>query len=107
MLIDCAWAQEPAGAGSGGGPQFGNLLLLWAPILLIFYFIMIRPAQKKQRKRREMLNNLKKGDKVISTGGLIGTVVSTSEKTVVVKIADNVKVKLLRSAVVGLAESDN
>jgi len=109
MMINSAWAQ-PAEAVAKP-PNFMDALQQMAPALLmvmaVFYFIMIRPAQKKQRQRQELLGNLKKGNKVVTTSGIIGTIVGTSEKTVVLKIADNVKVKMLKSAVAGLAESDN
>ena len=109
MMINSAWAQ-PAEAVSEP-PNFMDALQRMAPALLmvmaVFYLIMIRPTQKKQRQRQQLLGNLKKGDKVLTTSGILGTIVGTSEKTVVLKIADNVKVKMLKSAVAGLAESDN
>jgi len=106
-MINSAWAQESGAAGGGTGNPFGQMMLMWLPILLIFYFILIRPNQKKQRERREMLSNLKKGDKVVTTGGVIGTILGTSEKTVVLKVANNVKIKLLRSAIAGHTEPDS
>ena len=109
MMIDSAWAQAAEAAPKP--PGFMEGLQQMAPALLmvmaVFYFIMIRPTQKKQKKRQELLGNLKKGDKVVTTSGIIGTIVGTSEKTVVLKIADNVKIKLIRSAVAGLTESES
>jgi len=109
MMIDSAWAQAAETAAKP--PNFMDGLRQMAPALLmvvaVFYFIMIRPTQKKQRQRQDMLGNLKKGDKVVTASGMIGTIVGTSEKTVVLKIADNVKVKMMKSAVAGPAESDN
>ena len=107
-MIDSAWAQTAEAAPKP--PTFMEGLQQMAPALLmvmaVFYFIMIRPTQKKQKKRQQLLGGLKKGDKVVTTSGIIGTIVGTSEKTVMLKIADNVKVKLIRSAVAGLTESD-
>jgi len=62
----------------------------------IFYFLLIRPQQKKAKEHREMVNNLKKGDRVITSGGIHGRITSLDEGTVTVEIADKVKIKVLR-----------
>lgn len=74
---------------------------MW-PILLmgvIFYFLLYRPQKKEQKKRKEMLENLKKDAKIVTAGGIYGTIVSLSEETVVVRIAEKVEVKFSRSAI--------
>ena len=71
-------------------------------IFVIFYFLLIRPQQKKQQQHQQMLQNLKRGDQIITTGGLYGTIESIDEKTIQLKIANQVKVKLLRSAIAGV-----
>ena len=108
-MMDSAWAQATGAEGQSQGflDVLRQMAPMWIAIIAIFYFLMIRPAQKKQRDRAAMLNNIKKGDKVVTTGGLIGTVVGTSEKTLVLKVADNVKIKLMRSAIAGPAEPEN
>jgi len=76
-----------------------------APILLImviFYFLLIMPAQRRQKKTQEMLSTLKNGDKVVTSGGLFGTIVGLEGDSIQLRIADQVKVKVLRSAVTGL-----
>lgn len=80
----------------------GSLLMGILPIALIFvifYFFMIRPQNKKQKETEKMIAALKKGDKVITIGGIHGTVSSTKEKTVIVKVDDNSKIEFLRSAI--------
>ena len=79
------------------------------PIILIFvimYFLMIRPQQKKHREHQQMIQSLRRGDKVITSGGLYATVLNIKEKEniVVVKIADNVKVEIQRNSIAGLLE---
>ncbi|MCD6287835.1 MAG: preprotein translocase subunit YajC [Candidatus Hydrogenedentes bacterium] len=108
-MFNSAWAQDAAAGAASGATGASNplfsMLLMWVPIILIFYFLVIRPGKKKQDARREMLNNLSKGDRVITQGGFIGTIVSVTDKTITLKIAENVKVKMLRSAVAGPADS--
>src|SRR6266852_8055429 len=77
-----------------------------AAIFLVFYFLVIGPANKQKRKTQEMLSSLKKGDRVVTTGGIYGTVQGVEPEVVYLKIADNVKVKLARSAVTGIVAGD-
>ena len=80
----------------------GNLFISILPILLIFvifYFFIIRPQNKKQKETEKMIAALKKGDKVVTIGGIHGTVAQTKEKTVIVKVDDNTKIEFLRSAI--------
>ncbi|MBU0651133.1 preprotein translocase subunit YajC [bacterium] len=91
-------------AGSGGG---GGALVAWMPFILAFgvlYFLLIRPQQQKQKQLQAMLASLKKGDKVITSSGIIGTIIGFKEKSdvIIVKIADDVKVEMQRGAVVGV-----
>lgn len=64
----------------------------------IFYFLLIRPQQKKQKERNAMLDALKKGDKIVTLGGLHGTIVELDEESFVLKVAENTKLKFERSA---------
>jgi preprotein translocase subunit YajC len=74
-------------------------------IFVIFYFLLIAPMRKKQKKTQEMLSRLKKGDEVISSGGIFGRVTAFDEERgfVILQISDNTKIKVLRSAIAGLA----
>jgi preprotein translocase subunit YajC len=95
MFIDSAYAMGPAPqAGQAGGA--GSMLTSLLPLVLIFvifYFLLIRPQQKRAKEHRQMLDNIKKGDKVITSGGIYGVVESVGTNTVTLKIAENVKVK--------------
>ena len=74
--------------------------------MVIFYFLMILPAQRRQKKVNEMLKNLKTGDKVITNGGIYGTIVGLENDAVQLRIAEQVKIKVSRSAVAGLQAAD-
>ena len=85
-------------------------LLPFVLIILVFYFLILRPQQKKQKARQRLLESVKKGDKVITSGGIHGTVEGVEDKTVLVKISDNTKVKMDRSAIsaiLGLTPEDS
>lgn len=88
-------------AGGGTGALIANILPI-AAIGLVFYFIVIAPANKQRRKTQEMLSALKKGDRVLTTGGIYGTIQGVEADVVYLKIAENVKVKVARSAVSGV-----
>jgi preprotein translocase subunit YajC len=108
MLGEIAYAMAPGGSGQGGGQGQGGFGF-FIPLILIFavfYFILIRPQQKRQKEHRQLLQTLKKGDKVVTTGGLQGTIVNLSDTVVTVEIADKVKVKVGRSYVAGLIKSE-
>lgn len=88
----------PAGEGGGGSGLFGTLIM-FAAIFLIFYFLIIRPQQKRQKERTKLLSDLKKGDKVVTGSGIYGVIVGLDEKTALIQVSDNVKLKFERSAV--------
>jgi len=90
-------ASPPGGTGGEGGLM--STLLMFALIIGIFYFLILRPQQKRQKEREKLLNAVKKGDKVITAGGLHATVAGLDEKTVLLQVADNVKMKFDRSAI--------
>jgi preprotein translocase subunit YajC len=94
-LITEVYAMGPAPQGgqpNGAAGLLGSLLPLII-IFAIFYFLLIRPQQKKAKEHRQMLENIKKGDKVVTAGGIYGVVESVGNNTIVLKIAENVKVK--------------
>lgn len=100
-------AAAPA-AGGAAGPALAepNPIVQFAPILIIgffFYFILLRPQQKEQRRRQDFLKSLKKNSRVVTTGGLIGTVVdlSSDERFVTLRVDDTTRVRFLRSAIQG------
>ena len=92
----------------------GSMLMSVLPIgliILIFYFFIIRPQNKKQKETEKMLSALKKGDKVVTVGGIHGVISSTKEKTVIVKVDDNAKIEFSRNAITSVivdkAEKDS
>ena len=97
FMVDFAYAmaQAPNGGGSSGVMM---QLLFFAAIFAIFYFLLIRPQQKQKRERETMLAPVKKGDRVVTTSGLHGTVVGLTEQHVTLKVADQVKLDFDRTA---------
>ena len=95
MFIDIAYAMGPApqAGQAGGASSMLTSLLPLVLIFVIFYFLLIRPQQKRAKEHRQMLDNIKKGDKVITSGGIYGVVESVGTNTLTLKIAENVKVK--------------
>jgi preprotein translocase subunit YajC len=105
------WSDAHAQAGGAGGQAGGPLALIiqMAPILLIFvvmYLLILRPQQQQQKKTQQMLKQLKKGDRVLTSGGIMGTVVGVDDAKVVLKIAEETKVEFTKSAVVQLLAGD-
>ncbi len=99
-MIECIFyiAQQPRGPGV-------NFLFMIVILGVIFYFLILRPQQKQRKEHQIMLNNLKKGDKVITIGGIHGMITNIKDKIVVVKIADNVKIELSRSSIAQVVKS--
>ncbi len=96
MLISTAWAQ---GAAGGGGDLFSALLPLIL-IFAVFYFLLIRPQQRKMKAHREMLAAIRRGDKVITGGGIYGTVTKVvGDNELIVEIAEDVKVRVARGTI--------
>ena len=97
-----ALLQQSAGNSSAA---FLFQVLPIAAIVAVFYFLVIAPASKQRRVQAEMLNSLKKGDRVLTTGGIYGTIQGVEADFVYLKIAENVKVKVARSAVSGVVNA--
>lgn len=96
--MDILLAMAPQG-GEGGGGSLVSTLIMFGAIFAIFYFMIIRPQQKRAKEREKLLSNVEKGDKIITSGGVHATIVGIEEKTVLIEIAPNVKVKIERSAI--------
>ncbi len=100
-MISYAYAQAASETARPSGNPLGGFLPLIL-IFLVFYFLLIRPQQKKEKERKNMINTLKKGDYVVTTGGVYGTVVSIKPNAIELKIDENVKIQLLKNAVTSL-----
>jgi preprotein translocase subunit YajC len=99
-LADLAFAASaPPGGGTGGAGALVTQIVFFAAIFAIFYFLLIRPQQKQRRERERMLAALKKGDRVVTTSGLHGTITGLTEHTVTLRVADQVKLEFDRAAV--------
>ena len=88
-----------AASGASQSQSFGSLIVTVVLMIAIFYFFLIRPQSKKQKEMDKMLAALKKGDKVVTIGGIHGVVSSTKEKTIILKVDDNTKLEFTRSAI--------
>ena len=96
-----AYAMGTGGSGGGQGGSFGAfvpLILMFA----IFYFLLIRPQQKKAKLHREMISAVKKGDRVVSSGGLHGVITGLTDDVVTMEIAPKIRVKVSRGSIAGL-----
>jgi len=101
-LLSLFLVAEASAMGQQGGEQQGGPMALFLPLALMFlvlYIFMIRPQQKKQKAKETMLDALKKGDRIVTSGGILGDIQSVKETTVVVRIAENVKIELQRGSV--------
>ncbi len=96
-------------AAQAGGGQPGNLMGMLPIVLMfvIFYFLLIRPQQKKAKEHKEMIANLKKGNKVVTSGGVFGTIISLDDTTVKLEIADKVEIKMTRSSIAAVVNSSD
>ena len=102
-MIDVVYALGMGGSAEGGSPY--QPLILMGVMFAIFYFLLIRPQQKKTKDHRAMLSNLKKGDRIVTSGGIHGRITGMDEVTLTVEIAEKVRVKVARSNVGGLVQS--
>lgn len=105
MMASVAWAEGP---GGGGGASSSLLSLVpFVLIFVIFYFLLILPQQKRQKQQKAMLDDLKKGDKVITASGFWGTITNLGKETVTLQIADNTKVKIQKEHIAKLRADDD
>ena len=100
-MISIAYAMGGAGGGAGSQGGFSTSIIMIGLMCAIFYFLLIRPQQKKAKEHRDMLAALKKGDKVVSSGGLHGVVTGLTDDTVTMEIAPKVRVKVSRGSIAG------
>ena len=102
-----SWAQDAPGAQPAG--PFGQLsgFIPFLLIFVLFYLLLILPQQRRQKKHRAMLEALKKNDKVATTGGIYGTVMSLSKEMVTLEIAPNVRIKIRRDGIADLRTGDD
>jgi preprotein translocase subunit YajC len=100
---DSAWAMAPS-PGGGGSSQLMPTIVMFGAMFAIFYFLMIRPQQKQRQERDRMLAAIKRGDRVVTTSGMFGTVTNMTDKTITLRVADQIKIEFERSAVARVVE---
>jgi len=92
-------------AAQGGAPE-GQMWTFVVPMVImvaIFYFLLIRPQQRKTKEHRQLLENLKRGDRVLTNGGLIGTIINIEDNLVILEVADKVRIEVARPYIAGFA----
>ncbi len=100
-MTSVAYAAGTGAGGAGGLASFLPLIL----IFVVFYFLLIRPQQKQAKQHKQFLNDLKSGDKIITRGGIHGTITGLTDTVITVEIAKDMRIKLSRDAVSGGADS--
>jgi len=103
MFNDVAYAMGglPGGGSAGGLGSFLPLILMF----VVFYFLLIWPQQKKAKAHRAVLSNLKKGDEVVTSGGVYGTITGITDTVVTLEIAEKVRIKVSRSSIAGVIKT--
>ena len=102
-MVDIAYAMGTGGAGGEGAGGFAGFIPLIL-MFVIFYFLLIRPQQKRTKEHRQMISSVKKGDRIITSGGLHARVTGADDTTLTVEIADKVRVKIARGNVANLVQ---
>jgi preprotein translocase subunit YajC len=108
LMESLAWAEGTGGGGAAAGGGAGGILSLipFLLIFVIFYFLLIRPQQQKQKQQQTLLDAIKKGDKVVTTSGIWGTITNLGKDTVTLQVADNTKIKMQRENISRLRTED-
>lgn len=103
LPLTIAEAAPATAPGGGGGSQF-QFMGMMAILFAIMYFLMIRPQKRREKERKAMINSVKSGARVMLTSGIIGEVIEVKESTLIVRIAENTKVELVRAAISQILE---
>lgn len=106
MFLSSVQAFDTAGTQTAKAMNgMTSSLFMFGAIFVVFYFLLIRPQQKERKRHQEMLDTLKAGDKIVTNGGIIGTLHSITDESVQVKVCEKVKITMLRSAIRGLEDA--
>lgn len=101
-----ALAQAPGDSAGGGGIGTIGAVLPFVLIFVLFYFLLLRPQQQRQKNQKQMLAALKKGDHVVTTGGMIGTIVALTKDVATLQVAEKVRIKVLRDSITEVRGED-
>ena len=102
MNLAYGMGMQPSGGQSSQIMAFLPLILLFA----VFYFLLIRPQQKRAKTHKSFIENLKKGDRVVTSGGMYGTITGVTDDSVTIEVAEKVRVRVLKSAIADYAKGD-
>lgn len=105
MLTDIAYAMAPQ--GTGGEQGIMPTLMLFGVMALIFYFFLIRPQSKRQKEHKSLLEKLKRGDEVVTGGGIIGRVHSVTDTIITLEVSQNVRIRIAKGHVTGIYQGEN
>lgn len=103
MLFSVAYAQSAQGSPQ---PSILESLFPFIIIIVVFYFLILRPQQKRMKKQQELIQNLKRGDQVLTSSGILGTIEGLTEKYVTLEVAEGVRIRVLRSGISSLANEE-
>lgn len=103
-MIEAVYAQAAAPAAPSASEQVLHMVTILAITVGIFYFMIIRPQQRRQKETQAMLESIRKGDRVLTSGGMFGTVLGVRDDVVVLKVADDVKLEFTKSSIVQVKE---
>ena len=104
LVLASAALPAHAAAGAAAGPSILGQLLFFIPLILIFYFLLIRPQQQQRKRHAAMIDAIKRGDSVVTSGGLIGKVTKVGEQELTLELSDGVRVRAIRSMVADVRE---
>lgn len=101
FLVGVAQAQDGGGGGGAGvgGGNFSSMLFVLVAFFLIFYFLILRPQQRRQKEMQRMIEALKRGDRILTSGGIYATVWEVKQDRLIVKLTEELKVEVAKSAV--------
>ncbi len=109
-MFGLAFAMAQGAAPGGGGPAGGmEGIKAFIPLILmfvIFYFLLIRPQQKRQKEHKQLLANLKRGDEVVTAGGIMGKITAVAEAFVTLEVADKVRIRVARGQIMSLIKKN-
>ena len=106
MFLSYAWAQETAAAATPASPSLLEQLFPFAIVLVLMYLFFFRPQQKRMQEQDKVRSGLKRGDSVLTSSGILGTIEGLTDSVVTLQIATGVKIKVLKSAIAGPASEE-
>ena len=99
LLAQAQTAAAPATSPAAGPSPIMTFAPFWIFLIIIFYFVMVRPQKKRQQEQQRLMSGLKTGDRVVTNSGIHGLIANVKDSTVIVKVADNVKIEMEKSAI--------